>query len=114
MADILQFPSQQTRGLAYLDRELRNLLAAKGADEALIDFAAAQLTSIYAEHGELGQHTFALQLPLGMDAKDVEDLRDQVNVALTHLRAENHRIIIQLIAQLVLAQVRIFQHERDQ
>ena len=39
MADILAFPSQRAQALAYLDRELRQLLLHKGADQALIDFA---------------------------------------------------------------------------
>ena len=30
MGDILEFPSQQTQGLAFLDRQLRELLTAKG------------------------------------------------------------------------------------
>ena len=46
MGDVLDFPSQQAKGLAYLDRELRSLLDAKGADQQLIDFTAEQLTRI--------------------------------------------------------------------
>ena len=49
MGEILEFPSQQAQGLAYLDRQLRSMLDAKGADQALIDFAATQLTQIYAQ-----------------------------------------------------------------
>ena len=40
MGDILTFPSSTQRGLAYLDRTIRDLLTSKGADDELIDFAA--------------------------------------------------------------------------
>ena len=63
MAQILEFPSQQAQGLAFLDRELRTLLAAKGADEQLIDFAATQLTRIYAQLSESEQYSFSVELP---------------------------------------------------
>ena len=33
MGDILEFPSQQAQGLAYLERQLREMLAARGADQ---------------------------------------------------------------------------------
>ena len=39
MGDILEFPSQQAQGLAFLERELESLLRSKGADEQLIAFA---------------------------------------------------------------------------
>ncbi|NQY85571.1 MAG: hypothetical protein HRT34_12460, partial [Alcanivorax sp.] len=49
MGDILEFPSQQAQGLAYLERQLREMLAARGADQPLIDFASSELTQIYAQ-----------------------------------------------------------------
>ena len=44
MAEIIQFPTRQREAFDFLDRELAALLRAKGADEALIDFATATLT----------------------------------------------------------------------
>ena len=60
MGDILEFPSRQTQGLAFLNRELRALLAARGADEELINFATAQLTQLYAQMSEAEQYSFCL------------------------------------------------------
>jgi len=37
VAKVLEFPSQETRAYAFLERELRTLLTRKGADETLID-----------------------------------------------------------------------------
>ena len=112
MADILEFPSQQAQGLAFLDRQLRTLLEAKGADEQLIDFAANQLTRIYADLSESEQYSFTVDLPDSISRHDHDRLYTQVNEGLEGIRKENHALMIRLIAQLVLAQVRLFQHER--
>ncbi len=112
MGDILEFPSQQAQGLAYLDRQLRGLLAAKGADEALIDFAAGQLTGIYAELSESEQYSFSVELPDSLDSDQRDLLYQQVNEGLAGIRQENHSLMVKMIARLVLAEVRLFQHER--
>lgn len=114
MGNILEFPSQQAQGLAFLDRQLRSLLEAKGADEQLIDFAANQLTRIYADLSESEQYSFSVELPESISPTDRERLYSQVNEGLEGIRKENHSLMIKLVAQLVLAQVRLFQHERDQ
>lgn len=111
---VLEFPSQQVQGLAYLDAQLRKLLASKGADQPLIDFAADQLTQTYAELSESEQYSFSITLPPGIGDDDAEELNRQVNSGLEGIRAENHALMIKLVAQLVLAKVRLFQHERDE
>jgi hypothetical protein len=112
MGEILKFPSQQAQGLAFLDRELRTLLAAKGADELLIDFAANQLTRTYAELSESEQYSFHVELPECIAHEDKDRLYQQINTGLEGIRKENHALMVKLIAQLVLAEVRLFQHER--
>lgn len=113
MGKVLEFPSRQVQGLAYLDGQLRNLLASKGADPALIDFAAEQLTQTYAELSESEQYSFSIQLPPDIDDADSEDLNQQINTGLEGIRAENHALMVKLVAQLVLTKVQLFQHERE-
>lgn len=113
MGNVLNFPSQQVQGLAYLDGQLRNLLASKGADQQLIDFAAEQLTQTYAELSESEQYSFSIELPAGMGEDDSSKLNNQINTGLEGIRAENHALMIKLVAQLVLTKVQLFQHERD-
>jgi len=113
MGKILEFPSQQAQGLAYLDSQLRKLLASKGADQQLIDFAADQLTRTYAELSESEQYRFSIQLPPGISEEESGELNKQVATGLEGIRAENHALMIKLVAQLVLAKVKLFQHERD-
>jgi hypothetical protein len=112
MGEILEFPSRQAQGLAFLDRELRALLTARGADERLIDFAVSQLTRTYAQLSESEQYSFSVELPGSIDPGERDDLYRQINTGLEGIRRENHSLMVQLIARLVLAEVRLFQHER--
>jgi hypothetical protein len=112
MGDILEFPSQQTQGLAFLDRQLRELLTAKGADAQLVDFAARQLTKMYAQLSESEQYSFSVELPAQLEDDERDSLYRQITAGLEGIRKENHALLVKMLAQLVLAQVRLFQHER--
>ena len=112
MGKILRFPSRQAQGLAYLDRQLRLLLRAKGADQPLIDFAATQLTQIYAQFNGSERYSFTVQLPPGLNDEDSTQLKRQIDTGLAGIRDENHALMVKLVAQLVLAEVKLFQHQR--
>lgn len=112
MGQILEFPSQQAQGLAFLDRELRQLLQARGADQELIDYAATQLTQIYAQFSSAEHYSFCVELPASINAQEQDKLQCQINGGLEGIRQENHALMVKLVAQLVLAEVRLFQHER--
>ena len=112
MGEILDFPSRQAQGLAFLDRELRALLASRGADERLINFAVSQLTRTYAQLSESEQYCFSVELPDTIDSRQRDQLYQQINTGLEGIRRENHSLMVQLIARLVLAELRLFQHER--
>ena len=112
MGEILEFPSQQAQGLAFLDRQLRELLQAKGADEQLVDYAARQLIQIYSQLSESEQYSFSVELPQSITDPEKDRLHQQINAGLEGIRKENHGLMVKLIAQLVLAEVRLFQHER--
>jgi hypothetical protein len=112
MADILEFPSLQAQGLAFLDRELRRLLEKRGADPALIDFAATQLTDIYSEITEQEDYQLKLAMPPELSAEAVESIREQVTEGLAAISRQNHAMLVRLAAQLVMARVQLFQRER--
>ena len=112
MGEILEFPSEQAQGLAFLDRQLRQLLEAKGADAKLVDFAANQLTDIYTQLSDSEQYSFTVELPGHLDSSDSEALYRQINQGLEGIRKENHALLVNLVAQLVLAELKLFQHER--
>jgi hypothetical protein len=112
LAEILEFPSRRAQGLAFLDRELRALLAARGADQRLIDFAVSQLTGTYAQLSESEQYSFTVELPASIDPAQRDALYQQINSGLEGIRKENHALMVQLVARLVLAELRLFQHQR--
>jgi len=113
MGEILEFPSQQAQGLVFLDRQLRELLSAKGADDRLVDFAAGQLTKMYAQLCETEQYSFTVELPAQLGDEESGMLYRQINAGLEGIRKENHALLVKMLAQLVLAQIRLFQHERS-
>ena len=49
----------------------------------------------------------------GTDLVDGVHNLTQVNTGLEGIRKENHSMMVKLIAQLMLAEVRLFQHERS-
>ena len=98
--------------MAFLDRQLRQLLTDKGADEQLIDFAAEQLTRIYSRINESERYSFSVNLPIGLKDTERDDLQLEINAGLEGIRQENHSLMLQLVAELVLAEVRLFQQQR--
>ncbi len=113
MGNVLNFPSQRAQGMAWLDRELRKLLASRGADQALIDFAATQLTGLYAELSDSEQQSITITLPPGLEAAEREQLYHAINDGLSTMRRENHSLLVRLMARLVLTELKLFQHERE-
>ena len=113
MGNILEFPSQQAQGLAFLDQQLRARLTERGADEQLIDFAANQLTRTYERIQASEQYNCHIKLPAGLSTEQEETLRQNIGQELEGIRRDNHALVLELVAELVLAQVRLFQHERD-
>lgn len=112
MGELLEFPSPRAQGLAFLDRHIRKLLADRGADEALLDYAAKELTGIYSQIQRGEQYSFSVNLPPQLDEKARTRLKLEIETGLEDLRRENHALLLQLIAELVLARVQLFQARR--
>lgn len=113
VAKVIEFPSRKLRGLAFLERRIRELLAKRGADEELMEFAAATVRKIYERNAEAENYSFRLSLPDGLGEEETARLRRELETGIEQVRSENHAIIVRLIAELALAEVKIFQHERD-
>ena len=113
MGELLDFPTQQAQGLAYLDRHLRKLLGDRGADDELIDFAANSLNRIYSRLVDSEDYSFTVQLPAGLEAGDRGAIEQQINAGLESIREGNHALMLDLVAQLVLAEVKLFQQQRE-
>lgn len=112
MADILEFPSRRAQGLTFLERELRKLLAQKGADQALIDFAAGELTTLYEELVGAEQYQLHVALPEGLSGHQRDALYREINEGLGRVQRDNHTLLVGLVARLVLTRLQLFQHQR--
>jgi len=113
MAEIVQFPTRQRQAFDFLESELAALLRSKGADEALIDYATATLTEVYDELGRNSGCQFEVRLPPNVSAEEASQLREDISSGIEALRREQHDLTLKLAARLVLTELRLFQHERD-
>jgi len=113
MAEIVQFPTRQRQAFDFLESELAALLRSKGADEALIDYATATLTEVYDELGRNSGCQFEVRLPPNVSAEEASQLREDVSSGIEALRREQHDLTLKLAARLVLTELRLLQHERD-
>ena len=112
MGDVLEFPTPKAQGMAFLQSQLRDILTRKGADEQLIAFAVEQLVRVYGRINESEQYSFSVHLPDGLSTKEKDALHQDINAGLETVRRNNHALLLELVAQLVLAEVKLFQHER--
>ncbi|MDJ0878859.1 MAG: hypothetical protein QNI86_09630 [Halieaceae bacterium] len=113
MANVIEFPSQRAQGLAFLDQQIRELLSARGADDELIDFAATTVKQVYERSVAAEDYSFQVSLPEGVSGDDAEALRQSIFEGVEKIRNENHAVVVRLIAELVMAEVRMFQARRD-
>ena len=113
MAKVLEFPSQETRAYAFLERELRTLLTRKGADETLIDYAVDALTSVYRDMTDAERFSFQVDLPTSLSPEEVAKLDEQISAGIEELRSHHHTLALKLAARLVLTEMKLFQHERE-
>ncbi len=113
MASILQFPANELKGLNFLEQQVRQMLSQRGADEQLIDFAASTLRDVYQRHSNAENYQLEIELPSSLADNEAQQLTASVQAAIEHIRDENHGILIRLIAELVLAEVKNFQCERQ-
>jgi len=113
MGDVLEFPTSKAQGMAYLENQLRAYLLDKGADEVLIAYATEQLTSIYARIHESEHYSFSVRLPEGLTEGERSALQGEITEGLEGIRRSNHAMMLQLVAELVLAEVKLFQQQRE-
>ena len=112
MSDVLEFPSQEARAFAFLERELGGLLTASGADEALITHAMQALKSVYAEASEASDFSFSVDLPSPITEEQAALLQHQITAGVEALRDHHHALVLKLAARLLLSELKLFQHER--
>ena len=113
MADILEFPTREKQAFSFLQEQLSELLRSKGADQTLIDFAIASLTDAYGELQKESDCHFEVRLPERLSQADAIMLQEDIAQGIEQLRKEHHDLTLRLAARLILTELKLFQHERD-
>ena len=113
MAELLEFPTREKQAFLFLQQELAGLLKAKGADDALIDYAITSLTDVYGELQRESDCHFEVRLPSQLSQDEALRLQQDVAAGVEQLRQEHHDLTLRLAARLVLTELRLFQHERN-
>lgn len=113
MGEVVEFPAQGARSNTYLEQQLRQLLAAKGADDELIEFAIKQLSSSYSRLSEAEQYSFTVHFPASLSSEERTRLQAEINAGLEGIRSENHALLLELIARLLLTELRLYQEQRQ-
>lgn len=113
MGTVVEFPAQSAQGSAYLEKQLRQLLAAKGADEELIEFASKQLASTYSRLSKSEQYSFSVHFPESLSSEEKSSLQDDINAGLEGIRGANHALLLELVARLLLTEMRLYQEQRQ-
>lgn len=113
MAEILEFPTREAQAFSFLREQLDRLLRQKGADDQLIEYAVASLTDVYSELQTDSACHFEVRLPRQISGPEAEALQEDIAAGIERLRREHHDLTLKLAARLVLAELRLFQHERQ-
>ena len=79
----------------------------------MINFAADTVKRVYARSVEAEDYSFSVTLPDGISGADAEALRQSIRRGVERIRDENHAVVIRLIAELVMAEVKMFQARRE-
>ena len=89
MAELLEFPTREKQAFLFLQQELARLLKAKGADDALIDYAITSLTDVYGELQRESDCHFEVRLPSRLSQEEALRLQQDVAAGVEQLRQEH-------------------------
>ncbi|MDA8590502.1 hypothetical protein N9L12_04845 [Luminiphilus sp.] len=114
MSNILEFPSREKQAYAFLTENLAALLKDKGADETLIAHATALLLKVYGEAKDTKDFSFSVDLPDGLTPAQIAQLQQQIEAGADAQRKHHHSLMIRMAAQLLLTELKLFQHVREE
>ena len=113
MAEILEFPTREAQAFSFLREPRDRLLRQKGAEDQLINYVVASLTDVNSKLQTDSACHFEARLPRHISGPEAETLRQDIAEGIVRLRRKHDDLTLKLAAQLVLAELRLFQHERQ-
>lgn len=114
MGKVIELPSRAAQGMAYLDAEIRQLMATKGESDEAIELALDTLKDVYSRYEEIGKQRFSVKLPPELSEAQLKDIQSQIEKGITVLTEEHRHIINILAAELVITKLKLLSHEESQ
>ncbi len=107
MGDVIDMPSRAEQGMAYLDREIRKLMLAKGESEEAIEIALQTLKDVYARYQDIGSLGFEVKLPEGLTEAQQAIIQQQIQTGIELLNEAHGHMLNRLAAELVLTKIKL-------
>ena len=114
MSNVLEFPSRENQAYAFLTENFTALLRDKGADETLIAHATALLLKVYGEAQDTADFAFSVNLPDDLTTVQIAQLQQEIEAGADRQRRHHHSLMIRMAAQLLLTELKLFQHAREE
>ena len=112
MADIIDF-SAHRQSLPKGKERFESWLRGLGAADDLISFSCRRYEELIQEQGDLGQYAFSISLASPLSQEDQNEICRQVQEGIAQVQDKFRSKNSQLAARLLLAEIKIYQYERE-
>tara|TARA_R100000657_G_C4653734_1_gene97871 strand:- start:92 stop:460 length:369 start_codon:yes stop_codon:yes gene_type:complete len=107
--DISAYRKSFPKGKQRFESWLREL----GADDDLISFSCRRYDELIQEQGSLGQYSFSVSLASPLSQEDQNEMYRQVQEGIAQVQNKFRSKNSQLAARLLLAEIKVYQYERE-
>lgn len=114
MGNVIDLPSRAQQGMAFLEKEIRKLMAEKGESEAAVELALDTLKDVYSRYGDIGKLGFEITLPPTLTEEQSSSIYKQINDGLNILIDEHSHIINRLAAELIMTKLKLLEQQEKQ
>ncbi len=113
MGEIIDLPSKAAQGMAFLEREIRRIMADSGETEAATNIAIQTLKEVYGRYGDFATKSFSVILPDSIKPDEQTAIQAQIEQGIALLNHEHGHLINQLAAELVLTKIQLNAYTSD-
>ena len=110
MATIIEFPGNLSRQ-SQTEGELRQMLKGIGADDELVEYAAQRFRLLQSNQREISR--IQLSFINSIDQAELKNIGDQIEASLKMIDERYLNLLSSLKSQLLFAEIKLFQYERE-
>lgn len=107
MGKVIEFPSKEVQGMAFLEDGIRKIMTSKGESEEAISLTLDTLKEVYSKYADMGKQNFSVKLPPYLSEEHIEIISQQITEGVQMLNKEHAKIINKLASELVLTKVEL-------